>query len=428
MTWRSKTEHAFSGNNGGAPYGDKPAGVVADDIILLALSMDGGAATITSWPSGFTEIMQASVGGPDGRTSAVAWKRAGGSEPSTYVITMSGTTGADTLVTCAAWSGRDTTNPPTWGTANNIGTGSASPVTANANGVTAVAGDDLAWFAFADTTGATPSFAPPSGYTERIDAIGTSSYSSTTLATLDNASAGATGTVAGTLTFASGTAGYDAILIRIPAAAGDTTAPVLTAPTGVATSSTAATVGATTDTAEGTMYGIASSSATVPTKTQIRSGQDHTGSAAAGAGNVAVSSTGAKTVNITGLTPGSSYYPHVVHVDVAGNESNIVSGSQWTQLVKKVKLKLDIAAAGETVNGIVWEDQAGAIAGAEIGEFTGQTIGTGSGADAGLAVLKVPVSVFGGGSLNVGDTVQVYVRKPDLSKDSDVFPATVIEE
>lgn len=219
MAWRSKTENPFSGNNGGVPYGDKPLGVTVDDILLLTLAMDGQSASVTTWPSGFEEIMQASVGGPDGRTSAVAWKRAGSSEPSTYVITMSGSSGADTLVTCSAWSDRDTTNPPTWSTANNVGTGSASPVTVNANGVTAVAGDDLAWFVFADTTGPAPSIAPPGGYTERIDTIG-NNFAHTAVATNDAVSAGATGTVSGTMTFASGTAGYDAILVRIPMGAG----------------------------------------------------------------------------------------------------------------------------------------------------------------------------------------------------------------
>ncbi|MFO1394705.1 MAG: hypothetical protein U1F09_13150 [Steroidobacteraceae bacterium] len=94
--------------------------------------------------------------------------------------------------------------------------------------------------------------------------------------------------------------------------------------------------------------------------------------------------------------------------------------------IKKAKLRLDIAAAGEVVDGIVWANQGGAIAGAEIGEFTGQTIATGSGADAGFAVLKVPVSLFGGGALNVGDTVQMLVR--NSTKSSDLWPATIIEE
>ena len=214
----------------------------------------------------------------------------------------------------------------------------------------------------------------------------------------------------------------------IPASGGDTTPPTLSAPVGSATSSTAATVGATTDEGNGTLYAVVTGSATQPSVAQIKAGNDHTGSAAAWSGNVAVSSTGAKTLNATGLTSGSSYYVHLVHTDAAANDSNRVTSSQWTQLVKKAKLRLDLAAAGETVDGIVWANQSGAIAGTEIGEFTSQTIGTGSGGDAGFAVLKVPVSAFGGGSLSVGDTVQMYVRKPDLSKDSDVYPGTVIEE
>ena len=94
--------------------------------------------------------------------------------------------------------------------------------------------------------------------------------------------------------------------------------------------------------------------------------------------------------------------------------------------IKKAKLLLDISAAGEVVSGAVWADSPGSITGDKFGEFTGQTIATGSGADAGFAVLKVPVSLFGGGSLNAGDTVQMFVR--NATNFSDLWPATIIEE
>lgn len=131
-----------------------------------------------------------------------------------------------------------------------------------------------------------------------------------------------------------GNAGLDrnnAALIVFDETSPDTTAPVLTNPTGTATGSTTATVGATTDEGNGTMYAVVTTSSTQPSVAQIKAGQDHTGSAAAWGGSVAVSSTGAKTLNATGLTASTSYYGHIVHTDAATNDSNIVSSSQFTQ-------------------------------------------------------------------------------------------------
>lgn len=113
-------------------------------------------------------------------------------------------------------------------------------------------------------------------------------------------------------------------------ASGDTTAPNLTSPVGTATSQTTATVGATTDEGNGTMYAVVTTSVTQPSIAQIKAGQDHTGAAAPWGGSVAVSSTGAKTLNATGLTLSTNYYAHLLHTDAAANDSNRVSSAQFT--------------------------------------------------------------------------------------------------
>jgi hypothetical protein len=115
-----------------------------------------------------------------------------------------------------------------------------------------------------------------------------------------------------------------------PAAASDTTAPVLTAPTGTATGPTTATVGATTDEGNGMLYAVVTTSATQPSVAQIKAGETHTGAAAPWDGSVAVSSTGAKTIGATGLTAATTYYAHLVHADAAANDSNRVSSSSFT--------------------------------------------------------------------------------------------------
>lgn len=125
----------------------------------------------------------------------------------------------------------------------------------------------------------------------------------------------------------------NAALIVFDETSPDTTAPVLTSPTGTATGSTTATIGATTDEGNGTMYAVVTTSATQPTVAQIKAGQDHTGAAAAWGGGQAISSTGAKTLNATGLTASTNYWGHLVHTDAAANDSNRVTSAQFTTSV-----------------------------------------------------------------------------------------------
>lgn len=107
--------------------------------------------------------------------------------------------------------------------------------------------------------------------------------------------------------------------------AGDVTAPVLTAPVATATSATTATIGATTDEANGTLYAVITTSSTQPSVAQIKAGQNHLGASATWSSSQAVSSTGAKTFSVTGLTAGTMYYTYKVQADAANNDSNVVA-------------------------------------------------------------------------------------------------------
>lgn len=116
----------------------------------------------------------------------------------------------------------------------------------------------------------------------------------------------------------------------IGGAPADTTAPVLSSPSGTQTSPTTATVGATTDEGNGSLYWVVTTSSTTPTAQQIIDGKNHLGAAAVAADFITVGSTGAKTDTATGLSASTAYYAHLVHEDVAGNRSNIVSSAQFT--------------------------------------------------------------------------------------------------
>jgi hypothetical protein len=111
---------------------------------------------------------------------------------------------------------------------------------------------------------------------------------------------------------------------------GDVTAPVLSSPVGTATGSSTATVGATTDEGNGTLYAVVTVSGTAPTGTQVEAGQDNSGSAATWNGSQAIGSTGVKTIGATGLSASTAYYAHLMHKDAAGNRSNVVSSAQFT--------------------------------------------------------------------------------------------------
>lgn len=105
-------------------------------------------------------------------------------------------------------------------------------------------------------------------------------------------------------------------------------AATISAAYGTSTGGTTATVGCTTDTASGTLYAVATTSATQPSIAQIKAGQDHTGSAAPWGGSGAVSST-SPSLSATGLTAATTYYTHCVQT-VATVDSNVdTSDSSW---------------------------------------------------------------------------------------------------
>ena len=100
--------------------------------------------------------------------------------------------------------------------------------------------------------------------------------------------------------------------------AADTTAPILSSPTGTKTGSTTASGTVSTDEGNGTLYFIATTNAT-ETAATIKAGSSQ-----------AVSATGTQNVSFTGLTASTTYYAHYVHDDAASNESNVVNSTSFT--------------------------------------------------------------------------------------------------
>lgn len=130
------------------------------------------------------------------------------------------------------------------------------------------------------------------------------------------------------------------VLIQGP----DDIEPVLSAPitpTGVAAAQM--TVGCTTDTGEGTMYVVLTTANSAPTALQVENGQNASGTATPGA-NIPVSSIGAKTLTVTGLTASTTYYIWYMHKDVAGNRSLVLNGGSQATLAPGSSAKLVIGS------------------------------------------------------------------------------------
>jgi len=103
-------------------------------------------------------------------------------------------------------------------------------------------------------------------------------------------------------------------------------AAVLSDPTATSITTTTATIGATTDSATGTLYAVVTASATPPSVAQIKAGENDGGTAAVWAGSDAALELGANTFAVTGLTADTAYHTYFVQ-DAGVDDSNILAGS-----------------------------------------------------------------------------------------------------
>lgn len=152
------------------------------------------------------------------------------------------------------------------------------------------------------------------------------------------------------------------------ASAPDTTAPVLSLPTGAANGQNGATsLGVTTDEGNGTLYWGIYPDASTPSAADIVAGTGATVS-----GSQAVSGTGVQSVsNQTGLTTATAYKAHYVHDDAASNRSNVATSATFTT---------DAASATDIMAGVGdFSSSAGWTLGAGLSITGGQLVAATSG-------------------------------------------------
>lgn len=138
-----------------------------------------------------------------------------------YAFSIGGANGTTPSAIAVANTGR-IVGIPTRFVATPYTGGSASPVSIPLTGLTAVAYDDILWMGSVTSTATgTPAWVttPPSGYTSRQEASQTDSAGdggTSCLATLDNASAGATGTLTGSSASSGKNGDYFGLVVALP--------------------------------------------------------------------------------------------------------------------------------------------------------------------------------------------------------------------
>ncbi len=130
---------------------NSPVGVQSGDIVIIGGASDangGQTWSSTGFTSGDQLSQTTSISQGPHATMGWLWKVAGGSEPSTYTVTLTAGLFTDCEAWCAAWTGLNT-NTPISANSQTKAAGTGSPVTFALTGVTAAAGDDLICFPIA---------------------------------------------------------------------------------------------------------------------------------------------------------------------------------------------------------------------------------------------------------------------------------------
>lgn len=205
------TPVTYASSSGGVDI-PVPSGVAANDIIIAQLYKEGTMAVTP--PSGFTELTGSPVivaSGGSIHRQHVFWKRATGGDTGNYSFTWTGSSyriGVAHRYTGCITSGSPLDGNPNTAsrTTNATGTPAVSLTTSGTNRL-------IVWCA----TGYGPySCTPPTNYTERVDFS-----EALTAATREQASAGSTGSITGTMSGSSG--GTALLLALIPATTVDST-------------------------------------------------------------------------------------------------------------------------------------------------------------------------------------------------------------
>lgn len=288
-------------------------GAASGDLLIAILGSNVGAQRNYPAPSGWTQLQH--VFGNSSFEGYVYYKVAAGSDTFNLVKTGGGSS-------CAAVFYRITGAAATPLIASSS---SQSYAAADTPAVTPAWGtDDYLWISAVhiDKTSVT---AYPAGYS--LGQITANTASVTDLVAAAGRQFRASSEDPGAWTFDSVPYVQCFTIAVRPDVVADTTPPTLTSPTGSG-GALVCSGSVTTDEDNGTLYAVATGSATSPSAAQVKLGQDHTGAAALRVVSQAVSGTGVQTVASGAVTAGTRYW-HYMHEDVAANQSTVSSSASF---------------------------------------------------------------------------------------------------
>lgn len=307
-----QTGTARNWQTGGAPNTTHGLTINAGDVVVVQIHGKSASASSVADNNGanaFTKTSELTFSGASNYQLTTFTRVAGASEPSSYSFTPSPAFDRWVLL-LRVFSGVDTSTPWDVAPAGVLGSGT----TATYSGITTTNANSLAIFSAGANTSALVSF---SGITNGFGAeLERGAPQALTSYTKSIASAGAVGSTS--VTF-DGSYDWFAAMGALNELVSDSTAPVLSTPTGTKTGDTTASGTVSTDEGNGTLYYYASTNSSETAATIKASGSSQ-----------AVSVTGSQAVSFTGLTASTTYYAHYVHDDAAANESNVVSSASFT--------------------------------------------------------------------------------------------------
>lgn len=180
----------------------KPTGTADGDVLLAMWVTSTTTASVDTLPSGWSLLHNVGLSTSPGIRAFLFAKDAGGSEPASYDFVFSENTNGCWLI--GAW--QDSAGIDVSG-ASAVSDILSTPYTATAPSITTTVNDTLnVWCAAVRFTSATatPVFTVPSGYTSRLQELLNGDYRAGAFADYGQATAGSSGTAAGTCAVTSG--------------------------------------------------------------------------------------------------------------------------------------------------------------------------------------------------------------------------------
>jgi hypothetical protein len=165
VAWGSSSPTTNYVGGGGATSAvvTAPTGIVTNNLLVACLHMEANPPPTVTLPTGWTQI--ASTSGAAGMGAVIAWKRAGGSEPSSYTFTWTG--GVWTTAVIHRFTGAVTAGNP-FGSAAGYASAYSTSTTIPSQAYTASGAGLGIWVCTTFSDGST--ITPPAGYTQQYTA------------------------------------------------------------------------------------------------------------------------------------------------------------------------------------------------------------------------------------------------------------------